>query len=142
MTSPDEPFSGKNPGDGAAGPTSGGDLVPAADRARFEKDEKTVREGFWPKLKRVVGRLSFAEDLLAAYYCALDPKTPLRVRATLLAALAYFIAPVDLVPDVFIGFGFTDDAAVLLAAIRTVAASITPGHRDRARETLETLKEA
>jgi hypothetical protein len=42
--------------------------------------ERRVRRDFWAKLKRVIGMVPFAEDLVAAYYCALDPATPIRVR--------------------------------------------------------------
>jgi uncharacterized membrane protein YkvA (DUF1232 family) len=62
------------------------------------RDEERVRRGFWPKLKRVAARLPFAEDVLAAYYCAFDRQSPLQVKAALLAALAYFVAPVDVLP--------------------------------------------
>jgi len=57
----------------------------------FEEQERTVRRDFWTALKQFAGRLPFVEDLVAAYYCALDPATPMRVRGILLAALAYFI---------------------------------------------------
>ncbi len=72
-----------------------------------------VEEGFWPKFRRLMGRLPFAEDLLSAYYAAMDPATPARVRMTLYAALAYFVVPADLVPDVIVGLGYTDAAVVL-----------------------------
>lgn len=99
-------------------------------------DQATVEAGFWPKFRRVAGRLPFAEDLLAAWYAARDPSTPTGVRATLLAALAYFVVPADMIPDVVAGLGYTDDAAVLAAALRTLAAHIRPDHRERARLTL------
>jgi len=102
-----------------------------ADRAR--RDEATVRRGFWSKLRRVAAGLPFAEDLLAAYYCAFDRDTPLQVKAALLAALAYFVLPIDFMPDVMPLLGFTDDAAVLATAIRMVAAHLRPAHRDAAR---------
>ena len=54
-------------------------------------DEETVRDGFWPKLAKVLANIPFAEDAVAAYYCAFDSRTPLRVKGTLLAALVYFI---------------------------------------------------
>lgn len=98
--------------------------------------EKTVREKFWKKFRRVVGSIPFARDLLAAYFCALDPATPLKVRATLLGALVYFIMPVDVLPDVIAVLGFTDDAAVLFAAIRAVSTSIRPVHYDKADKAL------
>ncbi len=48
---------------------------------RLAKDRESVRRRFWIKLKRVVARLPFAEDLLAAYYCAFDRQTPRHVQA-------------------------------------------------------------
>src|SRR3979490_2847643 len=101
------------------------------------KDLESVRRRFWIKLKRVIARLPFAEDLLAAYYCAFDRKTPRHVQAALLGAIAYFILPFDFIPDMLPVLGFTDDAAVLATAIRLVAGHITPEHRDAARAALK-----
>jgi len=44
-------------------------------------DEATLRERFWRKVGRLAARLPFAEDLLAAHYCAFDRQTPLQVKA-------------------------------------------------------------
>ncbi len=101
------------------------------------KDRESVRRRFWIKLKRVLARLPFAEDLLTAYYCAFDKQTPRHVQAALLGAIAYFILPFDFIPDMLPVLGFTDDAAVLATAIRMVAAHITPEHRDAARAALK-----
>lgn len=90
-----------------------------------------------PKLRKVIRHVPFAEDLVSAYYCALDRNTPTRVRLTLLAALAYFVLPTDAIPDMILGLGFTDDAAVFFAAYRTVVTSITDRHREAARRWLE-----
>lgn len=102
----------------------------------IKQNEKTVRNGFWKKLTRVAGRIPFAEDAAAAWFCTRDPKTPLRVKGTLLAALAYFVLPTDLVPDFIVGFGFTDDATVLMAAIGLISSHLTPDHRKAARNAL------
>ncbi|RMF12329.1 MAG: DUF1232 domain-containing protein [Alphaproteobacteria bacterium] len=99
-------------------------------------NEARVRAGFWAKLRRVVGRIPFAEDLVAAYYCAIDPKTPARVRAILFAGLAYFVIPADLIPDFIAGLGFTDDASVVTAVVAAVAGYIKDHHRTRARQAL------
>jgi uncharacterized membrane protein YkvA (DUF1232 family) len=104
---------------------------------RLAKDHESVRRRFWIKLKRVVAKLPFAEDLLAAYYCAFDRQTPRHVQAALLGAIAYFILPFDFIPDMLPVLGFTDDAAVLATAIRLVAGHITPEHRDAARAALK-----
>jgi uncharacterized membrane protein YkvA (DUF1232 family) len=103
---------------------------------RLAQDRDRVRKQFWIKLKRFVATLPFAEDLLAAYYCAFDRQTPRHVQAALLGAIAYFILPFDFIPDMLPVLGFTDDAAVLATAIRMVAGHITPAHRDAARTAL------
>ena len=100
------------------------------------KREQRVRAGFWATLRRAAGAVPFSEDLVAAYYAALDPATPRRVRLTLLAALAYFVMPFDIVPDLLPLIGFTDDVTVLLTAIGMVATHITPEHREAARRAL------
>ncbi|PKQ08090.1 MAG: hypothetical protein CVT72_01010 [Alphaproteobacteria bacterium HGW-Alphaproteobacteria-11] len=105
--------------------------------AVIARNEKTVEDGFWKKMVRFAGKVPFAEEAAAAWYCARDPRTPLRVKATLLAALAYFVTPVDLIPDVVAAFGFTDDAAVLMAAIGLVSSHIRPSHRKSARAALD-----
>src|SRR5690348_17802576 len=101
------------------------------------KDPESLRKRFWSKFRRVVAQLPFAEDLLAAYYCAFDRQTPRHVQATLLGAIAYFILPFDFIPDMMPVLGFTDDAAVLATAIRLVASHITPEHRAAARMALK-----
>ncbi|ABD88074.1 YkvA family protein [Rhodopseudomonas palustris] len=100
---------------------------------RLAQDPDSVRRRFWQKLKRLAVKLPFAEELLAAYYCAFDRHTPRHVQAALLGAIAYFVLPFDFVPDMLPLLGFTDDAAILATAIRMVASHITPEHRAAAR---------
>jgi uncharacterized membrane protein YkvA (DUF1232 family) len=107
---------------------------------RLANDRESVRKRFWAKLKQVAAKLPFAEDLLAAYYCAFDKQTPRHVQATLLGALAYFILPFDFIPDMLPLLGFTDDAAVLATALRLVASHITSDHREAARAALKRLE--
>jgi uncharacterized membrane protein YkvA (DUF1232 family) len=104
---------------------------------RLAKDPESLRRRFWIKLKKVAGRLPFAEDLLAAYYCAFDLQTPRHVQAALLGAIAYFVLPFDFIPDMLPVLGFTDDAAILATAIRLVSAHILPEHRVAARAALK-----
>jgi uncharacterized membrane protein YkvA (DUF1232 family) len=103
-------------------------------------NEAAIARDFWPKLKRSLARVPFAEDVLAAFYCAFDPATPLKVKGILLGALAYFIMPIDVIPDVLLGLGFTDDMAVLYTAISMIRSHMTQAHRDRAKETLDKLR--
>jgi uncharacterized membrane protein YkvA (DUF1232 family) len=113
-------------------PLEGEILLPA----HLARNERIVRDGFWRKLRRAIGRIPFAEDAVAAFYCATDSRTPLHARAILLAAIAYFVLPIDVIPDVIAGLGFTDDATVLAAAIAVAGAHITSGHREAARRVL------
>lgn len=109
------------------------------NRSGAAGNEALVRRGFWRKCRRVAARLPFAEDLIAAYYCAFDRGTPLHVKAALIGTLAYFILPADLVPDFLPALGYADDAASLAATLRLVAAHIMPAHRTAAAEALERL---
>ena len=107
-----------------------------------ESDDGALRRSFWRKTRRVAAQIPFAEDLLAAYYCAFDRDTPLQVKATLVGAIAYFVLPIDAIPDVLPVLGFTDDAAVLATAIKLVAGHILPVHRDAARNAWPSFKAA
>lgn len=107
---------------------------------RLAQDHARVRKDFWRKMKKVAATLPFAEDLLAAYYCAFDRQTPRHVQIALVGALAYFILPFDVIPDIMPVLGFTDDAAILATAIRMVASHMRPDHRDAARAALARLR--
>lgn len=91
---------------------------------------------FWKKVRRVSGKVPFLDEVVAVWFCARDPATPARVKAILLGAVAYFVLPFDLMPDLLVGLGYTDDLAVLAAAIRAVYPHIRDHHRAQAREAL------
>ena len=113
-----------------------------SDAGGFARNETAVQQGFWRKARRTLGRVPFTEDAVAAFYCATDSATPMAIRATLLGALAYFVLPFDAIPDFFVGLGFTDDAAVLLAAFAAARAHIAEAHHERARAWLLKQKAA
>jgi uncharacterized membrane protein YkvA (DUF1232 family) len=106
------------------------------DVAKLARDEAYVRRGFWAKVRRIASALPFVEDLLTAYYCAFDRDTPRHVQAALLGALAYFVLPFDIIPDMLPVLGYTDDAAVLATALKLVASHIRPEHRAAAKRAL------
>ena len=110
---------------------------PDFDSGKLRDDEALVAKSFWDKLRKTLGRIPFIEDALAAYYCASDKATPLYVRAVLMGALAYFIMPADVIPDFIAGLGYTDDAAVLIAALKAIRDHLLPEHREKAVKFLE-----
>jgi uncharacterized membrane protein YkvA (DUF1232 family) len=116
----------------------------AAQTGKFERieQERQVEEGVWPKIGKFAANLPFAETLLAAWYCAFDRETPASVRYTLIGALAYFVLPFDIVPDILPLIGFADDASVLSAAVVAVGTHMTETHRGLAREALTRLGKA
>jgi len=109
------------------------------DASSQERREQRVRSKFWTTLRKAAAQIPLLEEPVAAYYCALDPRTPARTRAILLAALAYFVLPADLIPDFLVGFGFSDDVGVLAMAIAAVGGQMTPAHREAARAALKKL---
>lgn len=111
-----------------------------ADPARLKLEEPRLAKRFWRKLKTTVSYLPGAETFLAAFYAAVDPKTPATAKAVLFGALGYFIMPVDFIPDIFGAMGYGDDLAVIFAAIKAVESSITEAHRDRAADWLRKLR--
>lgn len=116
-----------------------GKEIVAYDPVKLRRDRAKVERKFWDKLRKYIRHLPFVGDLIAAYYCAMDAATPLHVKAVLFGALAYFIMPIDLVPDVIAWVGFTDDAAVLYAALRTIAPHIKDRHRAQAKVAIDRL---
>lgn len=103
---------------------------------RMARDEAGLLAEALALARKLARRLPFAEDVLAAYHCARDPATPVRVKLTLLAGLAYFVMPVDAIPDIVPILGFTDDAAVIAAVIASVRSAILPEHREKAQASL------
>ena len=122
---------------------TGQNIVPydpgSLDLRAIRRNEAKVERGLWSKLRRSLKLVPFLEEAAGAYYCAFDPRTPRPVKAMLLAALAYFVVPSDVIPDFVAGLGFTDDATVLFATLRMVAGHITDQHRDQARRRLVAL---
>ncbi len=100
-------------------------------------EQETVRKGFWPTVRVAARQIPFMDEVVAAYYCAMDKETPLRAKGVIFAALGYFILPADTIPDFIFGIGFTDDIAVLTAAITAIRAHVTPAHRQAARHALD-----
>ncbi|AJS59296.1 YkvA family protein [Paenibacillus sp. IHBB 10380] len=96
-----------------------------------KENEELVKNSFWTKMKKSAGKIPFTKDAIAMYYCAVDAKTPLWAKGIAFGALAYFVSPIDVIPDVIIGLGFTDDAALIAAGIRAISGQVTDEHRNK-----------
>ncbi|WP_293679475.1 YkvA family protein [uncultured Phenylobacterium sp.] len=111
-------------------------LVPSV----MKLNEQRVELGFWPKIRRVAARVPFARDALSVWYCAKDEETPIAAKGMMLAALAYFVLPVDAIPDFIAGLGYTDDAAVFAALLAVLGRNLKPKHKAAARRDIQRLR--
>jgi uncharacterized membrane protein YkvA (DUF1232 family) len=103
-------------------------------------NERRVARGFWPKMRKVAANVPFASEALAVWYCARDEETPVAAKGMMFAALAYFVMPIDAIPDFIAGIGYTDDAAVFMAMLTLVGKNLKPRHRAAAREAVVRLR--
>ena len=74
---------------------------------------------FWDKVKKfaLTAGKEVIEKALWLYYAAQRPETPKWAKTAIYGALAYFISPIDAIPDITPLVGFTDDLGALAAAI-------------------------
>lgn len=73
--------------------------------------------------------------VLVLYYASFDNCLPVKDRLMVVAALGYFILPVDLIPDA-LPLGFTDDAAAALYVVRHIRNNISADTFRKARQKL------
>lgn len=78
------------------------------------------------KIKKVFEKTGreLIEKALWLYFVLQKPDVPMTAKSVIISALAYFIWPIDAVPDVLGPVGYTDDLAVITAAIVAVAMHI------------------
>ncbi|HCH5253600.1 TPA: DUF1232 domain-containing protein [Vibrio parahaemolyticus] len=109
----------------------------AKDQTMQAPDEKT----FWRKMKGSVKKAGeeIAVMGIKSWLAMTDSNTAVRHKAILAGALAYFVLPTDMVPDVLAGVGFTDDMAALTLAANSVGNAITKEHEAQAREKLNSM---
>lgn len=98
-----------------------------------------TEKGFWKKIKsysRSAG-LQVVHAALLLYYLMQSRSVPVKAKAVIAAALGYFILPFDLIPDIALMAGFTDDLAVLMFALSQVSRYITDDVIQSARTRLQ-----
>ncbi len=104
-----------------------------------EYSKEYSEEGFWKKVKKCALKAGkeVIEKALMLFYCLQEKDTPKWAKGVIVAALGYFIFPMDAIPDVTPVVGYADDLGVLAAALATVAAYIKEKHKQKAKETLK-----
>ena len=97
---------------------------------KYKKNEQDVHRGFKKYLIKNVLKITFARDAVIIYCYCMDTEVATSEKALCLAALAYFILPIDAIPDYIPIAGFADDAAMIAGAIKN--ASIEERHKKEA----------
>ena len=95
-----------------------------------------LRAGRWRYLRTAKVLLQLPSYARLVWGLARDPRTPFALKAILFAALAYVVAPIDLIPDVIPILGAADDLTVLLLVldlfISNAPAAVREDHLARA----------
>ena len=104
-----------------------------------EYEEAFSEQGFWDKLKHYAtfAGKEVVEKALLLYYAAQEEKAPTWAKATIAAALGYFIVPLDAIADLTPAVGYADDLGVLVLAIAAVATYINDDVRRKAADRMK-----
>ena len=73
------------------------------------------------------------------FYCLFEPSVPAHVKATIVGALSYFIAPIDLIPDVAPMIGLSDDIIAIASAYAMAQIYATPQVREKAQNKVDEI---
>ena len=103
--------------------------------------EDYSEDSFWSKITSVIksAGLEIIYKALQLYYAMQNPNCPIYIKTAIIAALGYFICPIDLIPDFIPVVGFTDDLAAIGSAIVMAHAFIDEDVKRRAREKIDDL---
>lgn len=72
--------------------------------------------------------------VMMLYNLMKSPNTTVKDKMIIVAPLAYFILPTDLIPDIFVGIGYADDGIAIMASLRALASSITPEIQEQTKQ--------
>lgn len=102
------------------------DISGAEDENTYRRQAHQVGEQFEEKLERVGKKLRFAQDLLALFRYFMDGRVAWQRKTVVVAALLYFISPIDAIPDLAPFIGYLDDFGVILAVTKYMSAELAP----------------
>ncbi len=92
----------------------------------YEAGKELVEGGLWVKLEKVGKKLAFTKDIVALYNYMMDPSVTWYRKTIIVAALVYFITPIDAIPDLAPLIGYMDDLGVITAVLKFMGSEIIP----------------
>jgi len=99
-------------------------------------EDKYSEDGLWKKIKKYASKIGIelVYKALQLYYVAQSPTCPPQVKAGIYGALGYLIMPLDFIPDIAPGIGYTDDAAAIAIALALAQAYINDDIKKQAKD--------
>ena len=101
--------------------------VTEEDARRVVARERELNEKFKhvpEKLKKVVNQVKLLYELIRSYIDGSYREVPWMSIATAVAAVVYFLAPIDLIPDAIPGLGYIDDIFVIRFALSALGSDL------------------
>jgi uncharacterized membrane protein YkvA (DUF1232 family) len=95
-------------------------------QAETENKIDYVEGNLWTKLEKVGKKISFAKDIMALFNYMRDDYVSWHRKAIVVAALIYFISPIDTIPDIAPLFGYLDDLGVITALLKYLGSELMP----------------
>jgi len=95
-------------------------------KKEYEPKAEYVEENLWYKLEKVGKKISFAKDIMALFSYMQDSLVSWHRKAIVIAALIYFISPIDTIPDFTPLFGYLDDLGVITALLKFLGSELIP----------------
>lgn len=92
----------------------------------YAENARAVSERFEGKMEMAGKKLRFAQDLIALFRYFTDADVAWYRKSIVAAALAYFIAPMDAIPDIAPLIGYLDDLGVVLAVVKYMGKELEP----------------
>ena len=96
------------------------------DEDKLEKFLKRLEEKLKviPKVGDKLSMIPVFASLLKSYVKKEYKEVPLGTIIAILAALIYFVSPIDIIPDTIPVLGYSDDAAVVYACLKLVESDV------------------
>lgn len=93
----------------------------------------------WKKLNNVALRVGMkvVYPAVLLYYLFKSSNVPLRAKSLIVAALTYFIMPLDGIPDFLPLLGYTDDLGLLIATLSHMKKYVNPEILELTRTKIE-----
>jgi len=105
----------------------------------MEQNQEYSENSFWDKMKDYAKAAGYevVEKALELYYVLQEKNTPTWAKTVIISALAYFIMPIDAIPDMIPVAGYTDDLGALAAAYKTTKEYVTDDIKAKAEQKLK-----